>query len=61
MAPKYKTQNIMNDTTTNTNFLDVINGKESLKFELQIETKSIITLCLALMVTALVIISVAKR
>lgn len=51
----------MNDTTTNTNFLDVINGKESLKFELQIETKSIITLCLALMVTALVIISVAKK
>ncbi len=51
----------MNDTTTNTNFLDVINGKESLKFELQIETKSIITLCLALMVTALVIINIAKR
>lgn len=44
-----------------TNFLDIINGKESLKFEVSIETKSIIVLCLALLLTALLIIMFAKK
>ena len=44
-----------------TNFLDVINGKESLKFELQFETKSIIVLCLAALITATTIIRIAKK
>ena len=52
----------MNDTkTSTTNFIDVLNGQESLKFQVQIETKSIILLCLAAVVTALVIIAFAHK
>ena len=49
------------NNNTETNFIDVINGKESLKFEFQFETKSIIILCLAAFVTATAIIMIAKK
>lgn len=45
----------------NTNFLDILNGKESLKIEASIETKSIIVLCLSVLLTALLIIMFAKK
>lgn len=50
----------MNETT-NTNIIDVLNGKESLKIEASIETKSIIVLCLSILITALLIIMFAKK
>lgn len=44
-----------------TNFIDVINGRESLKFEVSFQTKSIIVLCLSVLITALMIIMFAKK
>lgn len=51
----------MDETTgTNGNILGVLSGTESLKGELKIETKSIWTVALAIIVTSAAIITLTK-